>query len=274
MSLPTTRTPGVGGHSRGPDVPRPGLPPAPGHPFCPVLAALVFAIAPLGAPPQQAPPAPKGTAAKKQKAEDAAARAKGAADAVAAAREALDRARGEQEQADQDAAAAEADYRASAAKDAAARAEQARAAADKASALAKEAEEEATAAAQAAEVAAARVKERPGKAPAAVAKDGRRSPEKAPPAAADDDSRPAGKGADAPATMVFYVPPDSKVEINDRPTTQGGSVRTFETPPLPAGKSHTYHVTVSYPQPGGTTRESRRNVSVRAGEKTTEDFRD
>jgi uncharacterized protein (TIGR03000 family) len=72
-------------------------------------------------------------------------------------------------------------------------------------------------------------------------------------------------GGDAPAMVLVEVPAGAQVFFDGDPTRQTGSQRTFETPPLSAGKGYTYMVRARW-KDGEGEREQVQAVPVRAGQ--------
>jgi uncharacterized protein (TIGR03000 family) len=67
------------------------------------------------------------------------------------------------------------------------------------------------------------------------------------------------------AQLVVRVPnPDAKVWFQGQLTSQRGSVREFESPPLEPGKDYTYDVRTEWNQDGRKVVQTRQ-VEVRAG---------
>jgi uncharacterized protein (TIGR03000 family) len=51
-------------------------------------------------------------------------------------------------------------------------------------------------------------------------------------------------------TLVAHVPSNAQMWIEDRPTTSGGTLRTFQSPPLTPGKRYSYTVRVAWVEDG------------------------
>jgi uncharacterized protein (TIGR03000 family) len=67
------------------------------------------------------------------------------------------------------------------------------------------------------------------------------------------------------ATIVVGVPAQARVFVEDRPTTQAGPQRYFETAPLLPGRAYTYAIRAEEDREGRSNRQEKR-VTVRAGE--------
>lgn len=76
-----------------------------------------------------------------------------------------------------------------------------------------------------------------------------------------------------PAQILVRVPADARVYFDDGPTTQGGEVRLYESPPLPAGSEFWYEVRVEIGS-GQEVRTETKQVAVVAGQLTQVDFGD
>jgi len=74
-----------------------------------------------------------------------------------------------------------------------------------------------------------------------------------------------------PAYLLVHVPPAAEVRLDDQPTRQAGADRLFMTPPLTPNVVHLYEVTARWPE-GGRMVEQRRQVSVKAGERSEVSF--
>lgn len=72
-------------------------------------------------------------------------------------------------------------------------------------------------------------------------------------------------GDPRPAELLVRVPAGATVFIEDRPTTQSGPVRLFETAPLSASRDYTYSVRAELHHAGRSVNEVK-HVTVRAGE--------
>jgi uncharacterized protein (TIGR03000 family) len=75
-------------------------------------------------------------------------------------------------------------------------------------------------------------------------------------------------GAPQPITITVQVPADAQVAFDGFRTRSGGESRRYETPPLAAGRDHTYTLTVT--SQGKTIT---RNITVRPGADNTFDLR-
>jgi uncharacterized protein (TIGR03000 family) len=62
------------------------------------------------------------------------------------------------------------------------------------------------------------------------------------------------------------VPADAKIWFNDKPTTQRGELRAFESPALDRGKQYSYELRATWQQDGRTV-ERTRPLRVRAGDR-------
>lgn len=80
-----------------------------------------------------------------------------------------------------------------------------------------------------------------------------------------------GQAQDAAATIVVTVPEDARILIEGKLTKQTGTSRTFVSPPLRAGGSYSYEVTVEIDRDGRTLSQTR-NVAIRPGETTRVDL--
>jgi uncharacterized protein (TIGR03000 family) len=72
------------------------------------------------------------------------------------------------------------------------------------------------------------------------------------------------RGDGAPAKVVVKVPEGARLTIDGEASPGSGTVRTFETPPLPAGKSYAYEIKVEYRR-GGKPVTVKRTVRLEAG---------
>jgi uncharacterized protein (TIGR03000 family) len=72
-------------------------------------------------------------------------------------------------------------------------------------------------------------------------------------------------------TIVVKVRPDASISIGGAPTTQKGAVRTFYTPPLPAGYKYQYELTVTW-KDGAEEKRASKLVDVAAGKTSNVDF--
>jgi uncharacterized protein (TIGR03000 family) len=71
--------------------------------------------------------------------------------------------------------------------------------------------------------------------------------------------------------ISVIVPPDAEVWFDQEKTTQSGTVREFESPPIQPGRFFSYDVKAKWPE-GGKNVEFVRHITVRAGDRTTVDF--
>jgi uncharacterized protein (TIGR03000 family) len=88
-----------------------------------------------------------------------------------------------------------------------------------------------------------------------------------PPAKAE---RPA-PAKEAAVRVEVRVPADAEVWFDGKKTSQTGTVRHFQSPPLKAGERYGYEVRASWKRVGQET-EKIRHLSVRAGDRVTVDF--
>ena len=79
--------------------------------------------------------------------------------------------------------------------------------------------------------------------------------------------------ADASARIELQVPADAQVWFGGQKTTQTGTRRYFESPPLTSGRTYTYEVRASWKEDGREVTESRR-LSIRAGDRLNASFPD
>jgi uncharacterized protein (TIGR03000 family) len=89
------------------------------------------------------------------------------------------------------------------------------------------------------------------------------------PVVAKDTPAPATE--DGVARVTVIVPADARVFLDDSPTMQTGTERTFVSPTLQAGARYTYSIRASWTE-GGRTVEQTRDVPVRAGANVRVDF--
>jgi uncharacterized protein (TIGR03000 family) len=81
-------------------------------------------------------------------------------------------------------------------------------------------------------------------------------------------AEPVSAGAAAGhATLTVTLPADATLAFDGRQTLSAGGLRTFDTPPLAAGKTYSYTLTATRLE-GGKAATLTRKVSVRAGETT------
>jgi uncharacterized protein (TIGR03000 family) len=79
---------------------------------------------------------------------------------------------------------------------------------------------------------------------------------------------------DKPATITVMVPSaDAQVWFDDNLVTQTGKERTLTTGNLADGKSYDYTVKAKWTDENGKKVEKTRNVTVKAGQTSTADFR-
>jgi uncharacterized protein (TIGR03000 family) len=77
----------------------------------------------------------------------------------------------------------------------------------------------------------------------------------------------------ASALVVVHVPAGAKIYIDDNPTKQTSTTRSFLTPPLPVGQDYTYLVKAEVTQHGKVMFKTKR-ISVRAFNTTHVRFTD
>jgi uncharacterized protein (TIGR03000 family) len=75
---------------------------------------------------------------------------------------------------------------------------------------------------------------------------------------------PGTEASMAPATIVVHLPADARLTIDGDATRSTGETRTFQTPPLEAGKTFHYELEALAERNGEKVRASKR-VEVRAG---------
>jgi uncharacterized protein (TIGR03000 family) len=68
-----------------------------------------------------------------------------------------------------------------------------------------------------------------------------------------------------PVHINLRVPADAKVWFDGVPTNQAGTTRSFESPPLPAGREYAYQIRAQWLQDGKDVAQTRR-ISVHAGD--------
>jgi uncharacterized protein (TIGR03000 family) len=78
------------------------------------------------------------------------------------------------------------------------------------------------------------------------------------------------KPGEAPVVVVTTVPADAAVWFDGVKTSQTGTQRRFESPPIPAGRTFTYQIRVA--GPAGQGLDETRSVRVHAGDQITLDF--
>lgn len=79
------------------------------------------------------------------------------------------------------------------------------------------------------------------------------------------------KRADHSVVLVVEVPQDAEIWIDSRQTQQTGIERTYESPPLAAGKIYTYEIRAKW-QENGRANEQSQIVMALAGEKVSVHF--
>ncbi len=75
----------------------------------------------------------------------------------------------------------------------------------------------------------------------------------------------------ASATVIVQVPADAKLYFDDQPTQETGTLRTFLTPKLQAGKKFTYALKAEVVRQGQVLSQTQ-TLTVRAGQTTRVDF--
>jgi uncharacterized protein (TIGR03000 family) len=75
------------------------------------------------------------------------------------------------------------------------------------------------------------------------------------------------------ASIRVTVPADAKVWFDDRKTTQTGSERLFESPPLAPGSDYSYDIKVQWRDRDGKEMTQTRRVHVSANASISVDFR-
>jgi len=78
--------------------------------------------------------------------------------------------------------------------------------------------------------------------------------------------------ADHPAYLEITVPASARLTIDNAKTQQTGSVRRFESPPLPPGQTFTYHLKATWTEQGKEV-VSAKDVRMVAGQETKVDLR-
>lgn len=78
--------------------------------------------------------------------------------------------------------------------------------------------------------------------------------------------------SDVPAQILVRVPAEARVYFDNEATIQGGEVRLYESPPLPAGSEFCYEVRVEI-KSGEDERTETRQLVIAAGQLTQVDFR-
>jgi uncharacterized protein (TIGR03000 family) len=68
-----------------------------------------------------------------------------------------------------------------------------------------------------------------------------------------------------PARINLQVPSDAKIWFDDSQTNQTGASRSFESPPLPAGRDYSYQVRIQWKQDGKDVSEDRK-IIVHSGD--------
>jgi uncharacterized protein (TIGR03000 family) len=71
--------------------------------------------------------------------------------------------------------------------------------------------------------------------------------------------------------LTVIVPPQAEVWFEEEKTSQTGSIREFDSPPIPPGRLFSYAVKARWPDSGKFV-EIVRQVTVKAGDRTTVDF--
>ena len=79
-------------------------------------------------------------------------------------------------------------------------------------------------------------------------------------------------GRGLPVTVTLKVPANAEVWFNGAKTTQTGTVRQFQSPPVEPGATFEYEIRVTWQQAGQPVTQTR-HVTVRAGQNVDLDFR-
>jgi uncharacterized protein (TIGR03000 family) len=82
----------------------------------------------------------------------------------------------------------------------------------------------------------------------------------------------AARAGEAPATLRVLLPTDAVLTIDGAPTQATSAVRSFVTPPLPAGRDFRYDLRAQLVRDGKSVTVERR-VTVRAGQETVTELR-
>jgi uncharacterized protein (TIGR03000 family) len=83
----------------------------------------------------------------------------------------------------------------------------------------------------------------------------------------------AGRPAQVASRITVTLPQaDAELTVDGKPVTVTGAMRTFETPPLPAGSTHKYSFSVSWRPNSYTTMTRTRTVAFRAGDRMSLDM--
>ncbi len=93
------------------------------------------------------------------------------------------------------------------------------------------------------------------------------------PASKSEPSAKAPEAAQNLGTIVLLVPASATVWFGDQKMTQPGSERSYQSPPLEAGKTYSYTVKVSWPTTSGKDYVAEQDVTVRANQTSRVDFR-
>jgi uncharacterized protein (TIGR03000 family) len=75
-----------------------------------------------------------------------------------------------------------------------------------------------------------------------------------------------------PAYLEVYVPADARLTIDSAKTRQTGTLRRFESPPLPVGQEFTYHLKATWTEQSKQV-VNEKDVRVVAGQQTKVDLR-
>jgi uncharacterized protein (TIGR03000 family) len=78
--------------------------------------------------------------------------------------------------------------------------------------------------------------------------------------------------ANAVRVEVRVPSPNAEVWFDGTPTQQRGTVRTFESPPLTAGRSYTYQIRARWTDADGKAQDQTRSVPVQPGQQAMVDF--
>jgi uncharacterized protein (TIGR03000 family) len=75
-----------------------------------------------------------------------------------------------------------------------------------------------------------------------------------------------------PALINVALPAEATLSFQGQPTSQTGTVREFESPPLGAGRNYTYDVRAAWRTEDGRLVSRSRRLTVHAGDRLTVDF--
>jgi uncharacterized protein (TIGR03000 family) len=91
------------------------------------------------------------------------------------------------------------------------------------------------------------------------------------PAASADVEKPAPEAGDGTAQVTVIVPADAEVFFDGNATTQTGTERVYQSPPLEKGFTYHYSIRARWTE-GGKPVEQTRKVSVKPGARARVDF--